>query len=376
MQINSNSLADRLRFMASPLGMATRSFVKQRADYYKYLADVLRNAAGRVTTLEVFIKDADRYGKMARGVLSRYWAAEYQENGADLVETWRGTVPDNDLLMIGAALRVGGPGALEQALEDTSRISRIIQEAKGSFISTIIVGLFALALAMGMVFAVPFFLLPTIQDAFSFVPVEMWGSSGKNMIAFAAFIKAWGVVILIGVAGLAGYLAYALKHLTGDLRKILDEKFLPFRLYRDFQSAVFIATLASMLKKRGNVSMNMRDGIEVMRDAANPWLTWHCQMMLQRIEDGVPQLEIFATGLLEKDTLYFMLDMIETQGMDEGLQIAGRRTEKMAVEIIAKKAKVLRGVLLFGGLSVVMIVAGWMTRVMGELKAATTLVFA
>lgn len=375
MDLSQLTFAERVKYQLSPVGMAARKFQKNRSDYYKYMADVLRNSKGKKTMLDVFLNDAARYGKKPRGVLSAYWAKEYQENGADLVETWRGTLPDNDLMMIGAAVRVGGPGALEQALEDTARISGVIAEAKSLFMSTTVVGVFSLILALGMTYAVPYFLLPTIKESFSFVPLELWGSSGRRMIAFSDFLKSYGFIVLGAIGAAMAGMVYAINNFTGPLRLKLDEYFLPFKLYRDFQSSIFIATLASMLKKRGNVSMNMREGIEVLRDAAKPWLTWHCQNILERIEEGATQTEIFDTGMLVPDTLFFMIDMIETQGMDKGLQVAGLRTEKQTVEVIGAKAKVLRGVLLFGGLAVVMAIAGWMTSVMGELKAATTIVF-
>lgn len=375
MSFRSDQFVEKLKHSFSSVGMASRSFAKSRADYYRFMADVLRNSKGKKTMLDIFITDGDRYGKHPRGVLSRYWAAQHQENGADLIATWQGTLPANDLMMISSAVRVGGSGALEQALEDAARISRVITEAKNLFISTIIVGFFALVLAVGMCFAVPFFLLPTVQEAFSFVPLELWGTSGKRMIWFSDFLKTYGIFVLGGLVGLIGGISWALQNYTGEYRRILDEKFLPFKLYRDFQSSIFIATLASMLKKRGNVSMNMREAVEVLRDSAGPWMAWHCTKILQKMEEGAGQTELFDTGLLENETLFFMVDMIETRQMDVGLQLAGARTEKNAVEVIGKKAKILRGVLLALGLSVVFYVAGWLTSVMGELKAATSLVF-
>lgn len=371
-----NNFAEKLKYSFSSIGMASRSFAKSRADYYRFMADVLRNSKGKKTMIDIFINDGARYGKHPRGVLSRYWAAQHQENGADLIATWQGTLPDNDLMMIGSAVRVGGAGALEQALEDAARISKVITDAKNLFISTIIVGAFALVLAVGMCFAVPFFLLPTVQEAFSFVPLDLWGTSGKRMIAFSDFLKTYGIVVLIGIGVFVAAVVWGMNNYVGKYRRLLDEKFLPFKLYRDFQSSIFIATLASMLKKRGNVSMNMREAVEVLRDSAGPWMAWHCTMILQKMEEGDGPTQIFDTGLLENETLFFMVDMIETRQMDEGLQLAGARTEKNAVEVIGKKAKILRGVLLAAGLSVVFYIAGWLTSVMSELKAATSIVFA
>lgn len=360
----------------APHKMAARAFAKKRSDYYYYLASVLRSSSGRMTILDIFMNDAERYAKKPRGKLTAYWAAQHQENGADLVETWRGTLPDADLMMMSAAIRTGGPGALEQALEDTARVSGLVAKAKGIFVSTIMVGAFAVTLGLGMAYAMPTFFLPTIKESFSFVPVEMWGSKGKSMLAFADFLKAYSLYCLAAIVGVVGWISWSLSNYTGPGRAWLDRKAPLYTLYRDFMSATFIATLSSMLKKRGNVSMNLREAIEVIREASNPWMGWHCTQMMGNLEElGGQSADIFNTGIMDEEDFYFMSDMVRIKGFDEGLRLSGERTEKETIKNIEKKAGVLRWVLLIFGIGMIFLFAGWVTAIMSELKAATTQVF-
>ena len=360
----------------APHKMAARAFAKKRSDYYYYLASVLRSSSGRMTILDIFMNDAERYASKPRGKLTAYWAQQHQENGADLVETWRGTLPDSDLMMMSSAIRTGGPGALEQALEDTARVSGLVAKAKGIFVSTVIVGAFAVALGFGMAYAMPTFFLPTIQESFSFVPLELWGPKGKAMLSFAEFLKSYSVVCLIGIVAFISWVSWSLANYTGPGRAWLDRKAPLYTLYRDFMSATFIATLASMLKKRGNVSMNLREAIEVIKEASNPWMSWHCGKMMLNIEEmGGQSADIFNTGIMQDEDFFFMSDMVRIKGFDEGLRLAGERTEKETIKSIEKKAGVLRWVLLIFGIGMIFLFAGWVTAIMGELKAATTQVF-
>lgn len=360
----------------APHKMAARAFAKHRADYYYYLASILRSSSGRTTILEIFTNDAQRYAKKPRGKLTAYWAAQHQENGADLVETWRGTLPDSDLMMMSAAIRTGGPGALEQSLEDTARVSALIAKAKGIFISTIMVGAFAVTLGLGMAYAMPTFFLPTIQESFSFVPIEMWGSKGKAMLAFADFLKSYSIFCLIGLVGVIAWISWSLSNYTGPGREWMDRKAPLYTLYRDFMGATFVATLASMLKKRGNVSMNLREAVEVIRDASNPWMAWHCSKMMHNIEEmGGQSANIFNTGIMDEEDFFFMSDMVRIKGFDEGLRLSGDRTENQTIKSIEKRAGILRWVLLIFGVGMIFLFAGWVTAIMGELKAATTQVF-
>ncbi len=364
-----------LRWRLSPLGRAAAAFKSNRHDYYGYLAELLLDARGKKTMLDIFRADAERYEGRPRGLLTQHWA-ERHEDGADLLHTWEGTLPDADLMVLGAAVTAGGSGAIEAALKDVARLAKRETESARQFLSTILVGVFAICLAASVVIGLPVFFVPLLKSSFSFVPLDMWGPLGQRMLKFASFIGfAWPFVVA-GLIALVVLASMSMSRWTGPIRNRLDAHFLPYRLYRDARAAEFLATLASVLKRRGNVSLNMREGLELIRSRATPWLASHCAHMLSRLDEpGEHGAEVLDTGLLSRESYFYVTDMTECLGPDEGLQVAGLRVEAQIQETIARSAKVLRVVMMVCGVAIVFGMAGWLMGIIGELKAATALVF-
>jgi type II secretory pathway component PulF len=364
-----------LRWRVSPLGRAAAAFRSKRHDYYSYLAALLVDARGKKTMLDIFRADATRYEGKPRGVLTQHWADRHHD-GANLLDTWEGTLPEADLMVLGAAVAAGGPGAMEAALADVARLAKRAEESKRQFLSTVVVGLFAMALAVSVVLGLPLFFVPLLKSSFHFVPLEMWGPLGQRMLKFAAFIGFAWPFVMFAALGLVSAAWLALPRWTGRLRAWLDARFLPYRLYRDARAAEFLATLAAVLKRRGNVSLNMREGLELIRARATPWLAEHCTRMLFRLDEpGEHGAEVLETGLLGDDSLYYVVDMMESLGPDEGLQVAGLRVESQIQETLTRSAKVLRIAMMLAGVAIVFGMAAWLMGIIGELKAATALVF-
>lgn len=365
-----------LRWRVAPVGRAAASFRRNRHYYYTYLAELLADSRGKRTMLEIFRRDAQRYEGTARGVLTQLWIRR-QEEGAGLVETWQGTLPASDLLVLGAAETAGGAGAIEGALVDVARLAKRDTESKSQFLSTILIGLFAVALALGATLGLPLFFVPLLKKSFSFVPLEMWGAQGQRLLAFSAWVDAWWPLVIAGAVAIGLAVTLALPRWANSAaRAWLDRHFLPYRLYRDARAAEFVATLGSVLKRRGNVSMNMRDGLELIRARSTPWLAAHCTNMIMRLdhqaEDGAGALD---TGLFSAESVYYMADMMETLGPHDGLQVAGLRLEKQIATVIERSAFLLRVALIVGGVVVLFAISAWMFVCLGELKTATALVF-
>jgi hypothetical protein len=365
-----------LRWRVSPLGRAASSFRSTRYDYYLYLGQLLKDSRGKRTMLDIFWKDVERFGKKPRGVLARHWTEQHQD-GADLIKTWAGTIPHQDLMVIAAAVRAGGAGAIEEALTDAARLARRAEESKTQFLSTIVVGLMAVGLAAAVIVGAPMFFLPLMQKSFSFVPLDLWGPRGRALITFSGFVATWWPFVLAALVAGTTAAFMALPRWVGESRAKFDLYFLPYRLYRDARAAEFLATLAAVLKKRGNVSLNLREGLELIRASADVWLANHCSRMLEVLDEpgSHNEADVLDSGLLSKESVFYVADMMEAFGPDEGLQVAGLRVEAQMQVAIEKAGKRLRTVMLLSGVAVVFFMATWMNSVISELKAATAIVF-
>lgn len=364
------------RFTA--LGAAAAKFHKQRAEYYEYLADLLSDSSGRRNLINIFESDVVRYAGTPRGTLSQHWLQRFQENGARLADAWAGTLPERDLMILRVAENTGGD-ALVQSLRDVARVTTVVDEAASSFKATIAVGLVGLAIALSMILAIPFAIVPQIQESFSFVPVAQWGSLGRMLHSFGGVVESVWLLLVAGAVGLVAWTGWALNNLTGEVRSWLDSHVLIFKLYRDFRGALFLAGLSSMVKYRGGSvgAMRLTPALAEIAEVAEPWLKWHCEQVIENIRNsGALTPECFDTGVLDREVLFYLLDMAETKGIDGGLQMAGARTESRVVKMVDKRAGVIRWVMLGSALAIAIAISLITMASILEMKSALMRVMA
>jgi type II secretory pathway component PulF len=364
MKVMSGTMSLRVRLCAL-------SFRKERADYYDYLADIMEATSGRKTLRDIFRSDAQRYGMgHRRGVLSSHWAGQHQEVGGDLFETFRGTLPVDDLILIRMAQR-GGAGALEQTLRDVAGVSRLVEQARQTLIATISAGVLACLVMVATIASMPLFTAPRIRHVFGMVPPEFVGPLTRRFYAFSDFVQNQGPSLVLAAVLAAYVAAWSLPNLVGRARRTLDEWSI-WRLYRDFQSLRFLASLATMVKKRGNVTTALRDALEMQMEGARPWQRWQVEKMIARIDDGRVGSETFDTGIVDRETLWFLDDLIATRGMDAALLQVRSRIETRSVQRVAGKAAVMRWTMLLSAVGVLLAIVFWHLGVVNEMRGAMT----
>lgn len=374
--MNLSAAAQWIRWSTSPVGRAASTFRRTRQDYYAYLAQILTDSNGKRTLLTIFQADAVRYQGHARGILSSHWARRYAEDG-DLMGAWTGTLPEEDLTILSAATRGGGAGALEGALADAARLARRAEESKRQFVGTIFVGVMGVLLACVAVVGIPLFLMPFLQKSFSFIPLDLYGPKGNAMLALSAFIRSWWPLLGFMLLVLPAAFFYSLSRWTGPIRRKWDEHVLPYRLYRDARAAEFLATLAALLERRGNVQLTLREGIEVIRTRASPWMLDHCNRMLHVLDEPGDHTgsEVLDSGILSKENIYYLADMVEANGDDRGLKVAGLRIEQQIQLAMTRAASRIKVTLMVGGFATTLLMATWMGLITNEFKGAMSLVF-
>jgi len=349
----------------------SRRFQRQRADYYEYLADLINSLQGRKTLRDMFEDDALRYGpRAARGRLARRWLRAYQESGGDLAATWAGTMPDDECQLIAAAQQAGGD-ALPHALRGLAEAARLVQRARDTLAGTSAAGVVALAVALGLFCAVPYFTVPRLQQVFQGVPPDYYGELTRGLYALAQWLRRWLAFWAVLLAGGAWLASWAMPVFTGPWRARLDRLF-PWRLYRDFHAIRFLAMLAVMLRQRGNIDTRLRQALAALSWHAPPWLDWHIGAMLARVEHGIVGAETFDTGLFDRETAWFMADVIAARGVEAGVAQARLRAETRALARVRREALALRWALLLASVGAVLGLALWHYGVIDELRRALT----
>lgn len=326
---------------------AVREFRARRADFYESLCDTMEATAGKKTLQNILQDDCERYGGVTtlRGYLSDYLANRLMTDARGRVsEMFEGIVPAEDRLIIEIS-EAAGPGALEQCLRDLADYTRLQERAKEAFQWTIFAAVFTLALFVGMLFVVAFFSYPRLADIFSSLPAEMWRGWALAFRRLAEFLRS-NLILILGMGGVGVYLLlWSLRNLTGPIREKLEDRFI-WRAYRDFQAIRFMMTLAVILTPRQGNTISLQNGILMLDDPRNPWLSWHIQKMTAKIEEEhLTGPETFDTGILPKSLYFNLADRCQSHGVDVGLQQTRRQVEVRVLGDIAKRATVMRWVL-------------------------------
>lgn len=343
-----------------------------RADYYEYLAERMQAGAGAKTLLDLFLDDARRYGPgTPRGSLSHRWAVACQEQGADIYLIWQGVFPDEELLLLRIAQQSGAE-AFAQTLADLAAAVRLITQVRRDLLQTVGVGLAALAVLLAMLAAVPYYTAPRLWHAFQGVPHSHLGPAAKAFREFATALERGWPWLAAGVTALAAGCLASLPLYTGALRAVLD-RVAPWSLYRDFQALRFLALLALLVRRRGHRVMALREALGRIAGGASRWMAWQAQRMCERMDLGAAGASIFDTGLLERETLWFMQDMIDAHGMDQGLLRGRSRLETRAVRRLVRQSRALRWLLLLASLACLFGLLAWHYGVVDELRRALML---
>lgn len=360
----------------SPVQRAARKFSgKELLDYYELLADQLEDTTGGASVLDLFRRDAERFKGTARGILSEHWAQRFLETGASLQLTWKGTLPDEDVALVGAAER-GGHQSMIQGLRDLARVGEVIRQSKRIFLSTIAAAIVGVCITMAMLLAQPFFVAPFFKDLFGFMPEDFYGSMTKQYFAFAHFIEVVWLFLVVGVIALTWWLKWAVVNWVGPRRAWADEKILLFRLYRDFRGSLFLAMLATLTQNRGGAVTNQREAMLILREGATPWMGWKLDLILERLQSsGASDASIFDVGVVDKPFYYLLEDVVAARGLSAGLTRAGQRSEERAVKTISTRAKALTWVSLAGSMVLVIGMLGWEYAVIYEFKTSVTAYF-
>ncbi len=345
-------------------------FRPHRADYYAYLADLIEGTQGRKSLRDIFEDDACRYGpRTVRGRLSRHWASSYQEEGGDLGVAWSGTLPLDECRLVSCVQEEGGD--LAAALRDLAGAVRLAGQAWLAVASAAAAGVVAATVAFALLCAIPYFTVPRLQSVFQLVPPEDYGRLTRNLFGLAGALDQWLLLWLVLSLGIALLSLWSLPNLTGGARAALD-RWLLWRLYRDFQAIRFLCLLSVLIRQRGSADTRLRRALSVQAGGASPWLHTHLQAMLDHIDAGDSGPDIFATGMLDQETWWYMADMMDALGLEAGLARVRQRVEARLLARVRRQATALRWSLLVASLATVLGITLWHYGVIDELRRALT----
>jgi type II secretory pathway component PulF len=355
---------------------AAASFVKKRSGYYGYLANIMKSTKGETKLLTLFERDAQRYEGSPRGVLAAYWVEEYSNNGSNLSATWQGCFPDDEISIIRVAQDAGG-NALEVALGDVARVAALSDKVQKEVRGTLAAAIIGLVIATVMLTVFPIFSSGKLQDIYNFIPLDQWGTQGKRLNNYADWIQDNGIYVAFALGTIFAWVQWSLNNWTGPSRDWADQKIVLYRAIRDIKGALFLATMATLTRKRGNVMFTLRDSLTAFSSSIrSDWLRWRVDEIVERVDQtGAVDSEAFATNLLSKEMYFFLRDTQEARGFADGFAETGKFVEESIVGELVQRMTIYRWVLLLGAVMCVVGVMGWQFSIINEMRGVMNLYY-
>ena len=349
-----------------------RKLLTTRADYYEFLASLLRSSGGKLKFAQIFESDAARYANQARGAISAIWLEAYMNNGGNLADTWQGWMPDDEVAIIRVSQSAGGD-AIITALQDLARMARLSDKIKSESMMTLAAGLIGIAIACGMTFVFPIAAADQLKSTYDFLPLDAWGSNGKRFLAYAEGIKSYWLLFVLVIGGVLGFIFWAINNLVyPPVREWLDEKFALFRLMRDIRGAMFMTVMSTLTRKRAGVMFTLRQSLEIFLESVRtPWMRWRVKQILDGADEtGGIGTSAFDTGMISREIYFFLEDMQKAKGTAEGFEATAAYIESRLLVNIIKRMTVYRWALLITAVVMVMIMFSWLFGVIFEMRGA------
>ena len=344
-----------------------RRFRLERADYYEYLSDFMHAVAGARTLKDIFEQDARRYGPSThRGRLSAYWSTTYPLAGGDLHAAWRGSFPEDELVIIRVA-QLSGNAALIETLRDLAASQRLVREARDILVSTLTAAVVAVLVWVAMMLVVPMFTVPRLKDVFGMLPVEYYGQATRELFGLAGWINQWWPGFAVLTIVMLASLAWTFPNLVGTPRRWLDHV-LFWRLYRCVAAVRMLSVLHVVLARNDASSTQLRTAISLLCRGASRWHGWHLSLMIERIDRGWVGAQTFDTGLLDRPLFWYLQDLATTRGLVTALTLCKVRLANQVLKSVAHQAAVSRWVMLLGCVASLRGLGLWHYVVIDELR--------
>lgn len=332
--------------------MARRTLHKMRAEFFHDLALSLEEKTSlfkAISKLEVRARRREPLmAPLYFEILSRL------ESGSLALAMNKVVSPVENLIL--DAVQTGSDIALADGLKHLAGLTEQIDAMsslirKAIFYPAILLTLFAM-MATGF----SFFAVPVLEQL---LPPEKWPPLGQGLYFVASAIRSYGVFLIAAIVAAVFMFAWSLPNWTSPTRRWLD-KFLPFSIYRDYNSALIIVALGCMM--RANISV--RSSLERSIEFASPWMRWHLRTIIRRLATANSSSFglAFQTGLLSSK----IEDRIEDAGervnpVDSFIKI-GNGIMFSTSRSLEKTASRLNALLMaLCGLSLLLMMAGFFT---------------
>ncbi|HLR82353.1 MAG TPA: type II secretion system F family protein [Paenalcaligenes sp.] len=341
-------------------------FRRYRVEYLRYLAALLTNFSAQLTFKVIFKKEQQRYGRHhVRGRLAALWLQRLNQHGGDLAIAWRGSFSP-ELLQVIRVCQHYGSRSLMQALQFLAHQQEVLQRLRRQNQAVLWPAFLAIAVLCGALVLIPLFTVPELRRAFSYVPPEYYGPATRALFATADWLLRFGWLIPLLALGVLIAVFISFSRYVGAGRLYMD-RLEPWKSYRLMGAYNLLQTLGILLSLE-HVHLPLESAIHRLADTSIPWLRLRLVQIQKRIIQGHTGASSFATGLLDKEDLWFLADMSEGQSLEHACMAIAQRLAERIEDRLNRIVVVARWVVLLVGVTILLALLFWHYRVFEELR--------
>lgn len=326
---------------------ARSSFLSNRADFYEDMAAALDDKSDPVTELTNLRERAEKRKKTGQVKLYSRWV-KGMDRGL-MYNALKDDAPKTDLMIMSAFEQAG---RLSEGLRFLSKVVTLAGNMRSAIQGAVFTPIIVLIIISAILALHAFMLIPVLEQI---IKPEDWPLPGKMLRPTALFIKEYGIYIApMIVAALIGFKVSVTKW-TGP-RRVKFDNHLPYSIFRDYNGALFLTSLAALMKAGNGVLESLKQ----LESMSTPWMKWHIQQMIVRLDSNSAQPAIaLDTGAIPRAVMDRIIDYGKRSSFVEAMNVIGLQSMARTEAKISQSAKVMNIIMmLFAGLLFVIVILG------------------
>ncbi|MDP9902404.1 hypothetical protein [Variovorax ginsengisoli] len=335
----------------------------ERSDFYRDLADAMKRRVSIRDFLERSVSNATLLKKKETAAIASKLLVKLSDGeGMTISGLFNGVAPKSDQVLFRAVDGAGSKTAA--ALEMCADSVEFRHKSLMGIAEKFAVPLFAVPIVGALSVITSQIIAGIAKDT----PASIWIGFNGFVRDLAEFINDSGILLALGFTLLTALTIYLLPNMQGRARIALDKR-LPFSLYRDYNAAMVVSSLAILIHS----GRTMKEALEDLRGAASPWLRWQINKIILSIEvDPSNYMAAFSLGLMPLTVRTRLASLLDSNSsFVDALQLLGGKESASLQKRIVLSATALRTIFLGFLLSIALVLSLGVMTIGSALSNAT-----
>lgn len=326
------------------LAKAKRLFRKSRAKFYSDFADAIEDGAN---PFELFSRRYTRAKQRRNPMAPLYAIWRDRASSKNLRQSWEGTIPNEDLIVISA----GEKGDLAGTLRFLARVVTLQQQTRSAIVGAVTLPIFMSVLLAAIQLGVAYGMMPIMTEV---MPPEHFPLIGAGLYVMSGFVAAWWPLLYGLPVALVVAVSLSLSRWTGPMRRRFDS-FGPYAVYRDVRAGELLVALAALTGAKTSVF----DAVSLLMSGASPWMRSHLLRMRASLKSESSMIKAMDTGIFNEEIFDRLVEYSGRTNFDVGIRKIGLMTVEEVAERVKQRSATLRSALLaLVGLTIIFTVGG------------------